>query len=267
MPYFKADGTPWYGYKGAIRSVVIGEGITTVGRCAFHSCRALVEVTLPSTLETIVEYAFYNCINLPEITIPASVTRIEIFSFRKCFKLTNMTFETAYGWSADGKAFSKAEMLSGAADYLVTGNYKNTWTRDVNAEDEIIDPNYVTGGMCGYNAKWTLTYIDEAKTKMKLTITGYGDMTAYRPAGAPWYEYLDSIVEIEVGEGITSIGKCAFYNLKMVRKVTLYEGLVSIGDYAFNTCRLLKEITVPTTVTYIGIDAFAKTGLAEIPTV
>ena len=178
-----------------------------------------------------------------------------------------MNFETAYGWSADGKAFTKAEMLSGAADYLVTGNYKNTWTRDVNAEDEIIDPNYVNGGMCGYNAKWTLTYIDEAKTQMKLTISGYGDMTAYRTAGAPWYQYLDSIVEIEVGEGITSIGKCAFYNLKFVRKVTLNEGLVTIGDYAFNSCYLLKEITIPTTVTTIAETAFQKTGLAEIPTV
>ena len=65
----------------------------------------------------------------------------------------------------------------------------------------------------------------------------------------------------------TEIGRCAFYGLKFVRKVTLHEGLVTIGDYAFNACRLLKEIEIPSTVTAIGLDAFAKTGLSEIPTV
>ena len=94
-------------------------------------------------------------------------------------------------------------------------------------------------------------------------------MVSFRTAGAPWYEYLDMIVEIEVCEGITSIGKCAFYNLKMVRTVTLHEGLVSIGEYAFNTCRLLKEINIPSTVKEIHETAFQKTGIPEdkMPTV
>ena len=75
------------------------------------------------------------------------------------------------------------------------------------------------------------------------------------------------IVEIEVSEGITAIGRCAFYNLRYVTKVTLYEGLTKIGDYAFNGCKKLTEIDIPETVDTIGTDAFGKTGLATIPTV
>ena len=47
---------------------------------------------------------FYNCIKLPDLTVPASITMSELFAFRKCYKLNEMIFETAYGWSADGKA-------------------------------------------------------------------------------------------------------------------------------------------------------------------
>ena len=267
MPRFNVNTTPWYGYRGAIRSVVITEGVTSVGRCSFHTCRAITGITLPESLQTIDEYAFYNCQYLTEATIPANVTRIEIFAFRKCFVLKNVTFAINYGWSAGSDKVSATEINGNAADMLTLVNYTKIWTRDVNAEEEIIDPNYVIGGACNTTTKWALTYIDDTKTKMKLTISGTGAMPKYDTGKTPWYGYLDNIVEIEVGEGITEIGRCAFYNLKFVRKVTLNEGLTTIGDYAFNTCRLLKEIEIPSTVTSIGLDAFAKTGLSEIPTV
>ena len=92
-------------------------------------------------------------------------------------------------------------------------------------------------------------------------------MPSYGTAGAPWYEYYGQIVEIEVTEGVTNVGRCAFYGLKFVTKVTLCEGITSIDAYAFNGCRLLKEIEIPESVAYIDGTAFGKTGLAEIPTV
>jgi hypothetical protein len=267
MPKFNVNTTPWYGYRGAIRSVVIEEGVTSVGRCSFHTCRAITNITLPNSLETIDEYAFYNCQYLTEATIPANVTRIEIFAFRKCFQLKNVTFTLNYGWSAGDVKVSATELNSNAADMLTLVNYTKIWTRDVNAEEEILDPNYVTGGACNTTIKWALTYVDDTKTKMKLTVSGTGAMPKFETAGTPWYGYLNDIVEIEVGEGITEIGRCAFYGLKFVTKVTLHEGLVTIGDYAFNTCLLLKTIEIPESVTFIAETAFKKTGLNPIPTV
>ena len=102
---------------------------------------------------------------------------------------------------------------------------------------------------------------------MKLTVSGKGNMPSFGTGAAPWIGYAAQIVEIEVTEGVTNIGRCAFYNLNKVTKVTLAEGIVSIDAYAFNGCKALKEITIPTTVTNIDSTAFGKTGLAEIPTV
>jgi len=234
--------------------------VTTIGRCAFYGYKSLCKVTLPDTLETIGAYAFYNCTALKEITVPENVTEIGIYAFRKCYKLKDMTFEIAYGWSAGDKKFSKSEMLSsGAADYLVISNYRNVWTRDINAEDEIIDPNYVDGGMCGTNVKWTLIKLENGM--MKLSISGNGKMTEFSTAGAPWYKYAENIVEVEITEGVTSVGRCAFFNLKKLEKVTLCDSITVIGDYAFNTCWKLKEIEIPAAVTKIGKDAFVKTGV------
>lgn len=267
MPAFNVNTTPWYGYKGAIGSVVIGDGVTTVGRCSFHSCRALRSVSLPESLETVVQYAFYNCTGLTELVIPKSVNKIGEFAFRKCFDLKTVAFGIGYGWNVGGQSLSATEIQYVSADYLTQLYYSKPWERDINAVPQEIDPNFVAGGACNTYTKWTLTYTDGTKTKMKLTVSGNGDMPIYGTGEAPWFGYAADIVEIEVGEGVTSIGRCAFYGLKFVRTVALNDGLTAIGDYAFNMCRLLKEIELPSTVRTIGKDAFAKTGLTVIPTV
>ena len=267
MPKFNVNTTPWYGYRGAIRSVVIEEGITSVGRCSFHTCRAITEITLAESIETVSEYAFYNCQFLTEATIPANVTRIEIFAFRKCYQLKSVEFAINYGWSAGDAKVSATELNSNAADMLTLVNYTKIWTRDVNAEEEVLDPNYVTGGACNAFTRWSLTYVDGTKTKMKLTVSGNGALPKFETAGAPWYGYLNDIVEIEVCEGVTEIGRCSFYGLKFVKTVTIADTVTSINDYAFSGCFLLKSIEIPASVTYIAETAFTKTGLTVIPTV
>ena len=176
------------------------------------------------------------------------------------FRLKDVTFAINYGWSAGDSKVSATELNGNAADMLTLVNYTKIWTRDINAEEEIIDPNYVIGGACNTTTKWSLTYVDETQTKMKLTISGNGAMPQYQTAGTPWYEYLNDIVEIEVSDGVTEIGRCAFYGLKFVRIATVAETVTAIGDYGFYMCRLMKEITIPEGVT-IGKDAFTKTGV------
>ncbi len=266
MPNYGVDDVPWAAYRSMIVRVEIGEGITSVGRCAFYGCSALTEVSLPSTVTKIGEYGFYGCKNLAELTIPAAVTEIDKYAFRRCDVLT-VNFEIGYGWSAGETAFSATEIENMGTGYLTLGYYKEIWTRDVNAQPEVIDPNFAYGGMCNTEVSWTLTYVDDTKTKMKLTVRGKGAMPEYGTGAAPWYQYLNDIVEIEVGEGITTIGRCAFYGLKFVKTVTIADTVTAINDYAFNGCFSLKSIEIPESVTHIGKDAFAKTGLAVIPTV
>jgi len=265
MPVFNYGEAPWAAIMDKITAVVIEEGVTSIGRTSFHSAANLTSVTLPEGLKRIDDYAFYGCTALKTVTIPASVTEIGAYAFRKS-GVDNAEFAISYGWSCGDSAFASAMVTSDGAAMLKSF-YKTKWVRDVKAEPDVIDPNYVDSGICGNGLKWTLTYIDPVKKTMKLTVSGTGKMTEFGTAGAPWYEYAWDIVEVEVESGVTSIGRCAFFFLRRLTKVTIADTVTVIGDYAFNTCWSLKEITLPEGVTKIGTDAFKKTGLAEIPTV
>ena len=118
--------------------------------------------------------AIHNA-GLVNVTIPANVTTIKGYAFRKSGVIL-MNFEINYGWSAGGGKISATELYNNAADILTLIYYTDIWTRDVNAPEESIDPNYVTGGACNTDTMWALTYIDDERVKMKLTISGFGVM-------------------------------------------------------------------------------------------
>lgn len=115
----------------------------------------------------------------------------------------------------------------------------------------------VSSGTCGANLKWEITYTND-ENSLTLSITGTGDMDNYRysspltPA-----EYIDKITSVEFPNGLTSIGKYAFYQCKKLENVTFEAGsqLKTIGDGAFRETGL-TSIEIPATVTEIGISAF-----------
>ncbi len=112
-------------------------------------------------------------------------------------------------------------------------------------------------GSCGDGVTWSLT--DGALTISK-TGEGTGAMADYGYRGAPWYESIESITSISIGEGVTSIGANAFAdcNNPSLTSVTIPSGVTSIGDGAFGPCSYLASVTIPSGVTSIGVDAFYR---------
>ena len=76
----EAHTVPWGEVRGDIRSVVIGEGITTVGNYAFQRCGRLTAVTLPSTLLSIGDGAFLHSYEIYEIDLPDALQSIGDFA-------------------------------------------------------------------------------------------------------------------------------------------------------------------------------------------
>lgn len=64
---------PWDSYRGSITSVVVGEGVTSIGQRAFDGCSKLETVTLPSSVTKIVDSGdilpFKGCTSLKEINV------------------------------------------------------------------------------------------------------------------------------------------------------------------------------------------------------
>lgn len=72
-------------------SIVIPDGVTEIGRCAFMNCKELTSVTIPDSVTIIGDNAFRNCTGLTSVNIPDSVTEIGPFAFEHCTGLTNIT--------------------------------------------------------------------------------------------------------------------------------------------------------------------------------
>ena len=56
-----------------ISQVVVPEGITRIGECAFKCCTELESVIVPEGVTRITYYTFKDCINLKTIKLPGSV--------------------------------------------------------------------------------------------------------------------------------------------------------------------------------------------------
>ena len=62
-------------------SLLVSEGVETIGSYAFSAIKKLTNVTLPSTLKTIGSYAFANDEALEEIELPEGLSSIEQYAF------------------------------------------------------------------------------------------------------------------------------------------------------------------------------------------
>ena len=109
----------------------------------------------------------------------------------------------------------------------------------------------------GDNIKWTFD-----KSTGTLRFSGKGDMNnilnGSRGERAPWYnsDYRDSITNIVIEEGITSVGSWAFISLVNVTTVTIPSTVTVIQPHAFQNCQGIKCMNLPNGLTAIGVDAF-----------
>ena len=136
MENYKEYGTDWTFYDENIATVVVEEGVTTIGancfrigeivvncgfanlksvtlpstlvqigESAFSHCMALESVAIPEGLLSIGERAFYNCEVLESITIPNSVTSIGVWAFWGCNSLSSVTCLNPIPPTLGGKSF------------------------------------------------------------------------------------------------------------------------------------------------------------------
>ena len=108
-----------------------------------------------------------------------------------------------------------------------------------------------SSGVCGEALTWTLD------GGGKLTISGTGAMSNWNNSSdVPWNSSKTSITAVVIEEGVTTIGKNAFNDVRYMTRVTIPGTVVSIGENAFANCFALTAINIPSGVKSIGASAF-----------
>ena len=70
--YSASNHAPWYDNRSSITSIIIENGVTSIGSFAFRSCSSLSAVTIPNSVTSIEDDAFYGCSKLTSITCEAT---------------------------------------------------------------------------------------------------------------------------------------------------------------------------------------------------
>ena len=281
----KNIGNSAFNYCTGLSTVTIPEGVETIGNSAFRQCTSLGAVTIPESVTRIGEYAFYSCSNLARVIISNGVTIIDNYAFQQCTSLTSVFIPVSVT-EVGQQAFSGCSNLASVtiltksltrfgssafdnnasgrkiyvfANYLSTlGTSQNSWKKYKDAGDITALP---TDGTHGDNIKYSLFDCDFDNTKETLVISGSGDMTE------DLYYNLDkgTITNAIIENGVTSIGKYAFYNCIHLASITIPASVTSIDRDAFKGCWSLVSLNIPASVTSIGQGAFIYcTGLTSV---
>ena len=246
-----------------LTSVTIPNSVTTIEQQAFSYCTGLTSVTIPNSVTTIGAYAFYNCTGLTSVTIPNSVTSIRTYAFYNCtgFKEIYSLAETPATIYSDTFNDYSATLYvpAGAKAAYQAANYWKNFTNIVEMTEEV--DSKIDLGACGEN----LNCVFDNATNT-LYITGTGKMTNYSSfTSVPWYDYLETITSVVIGDGVTSIGNNAFRGCTGLTSVTIPNSVTTIGNWTFYNCSGLTSVTIPNSVTSIGHSAFSGcSGLTSI---
>ncbi len=105
-------------------------------------------------------------------------------------------------------------------------------------------------GKCGKELSWSYSL-------GTLTISGKGDMNDYNDIDtAPWYHLRDEITKINLSEGLTSIGRLAFYDCTEIKAISIPNSVRTIDQNAFYRCEKLRFVDMSSSLVTIGNGAF-----------
>ena len=240
-----------------LNSVVMPERLIAIGEGSFSLCTQLQNVDIPSSVTSIGESAFDNCLLFTHIILPSGLNHIEAATFEHCKALKSITIPDqvdCIGRYAFNGCTDLFEIF-----YDGTGAQWNAI--------EVLDYNMpllnAARHYSGDNLTWTID------SDGLLTISGTGAMDEYSfPSDVPWHNIGSSIKSVVIEDGVTSIGRYAFYYCRNLTNITIPDSVKSIGDYAFFCCHNMNEVTIPGSVKSIGHSAFGcciSLRMASIP--
>ena len=200
---------PWNESRELIKSIVVGEGITSLGQLLFNKCTVAESVSLPSTLTKmsdtkVAKYGtFRECTSLKTVTMPANLEMIGPYCFLDCTALTTVILN---------------DKLTSIGTYAFNG---------CTALKSIKFPDSLTSiGLSSFEGCTDLTTVTYG---MGMTETGN---MAFRNA---------SVSKINFSSTITEISPWGFFGCNFV-KLEIPETVINIRGFA--NCTALQEVTV-----------------------
>ena len=253
-------------YESSLESIIIENGITEIKDRTFSFCSSLKNVNILSSVKLIGYCAFNACSNVISGKLGSIAWAVNEDEAKLLIKGTgDMPNFLAKGapWSASCSSVTAVEVEKGITSIGDFAFYECEKLEQVslpqtvksigvnsNVKGAVIRPDVNQIMSCGINCSAKL--VDDT-----LIIEGSGEMIDFfSPEYIPWKQFQKSIKEVEISEGILTIGEYAFSECTSLVSVHIPTSLKMISNFAFHGCSSLASITVPDEVTTIGNSAF-----------
>lgn len=193
--YPNSPYSPWYAYRASIKTVVIEEGVTSIGDFAFADfflpCyAALTQVSIPSSVTRIGRDAFSNCRALASVTIPAGVTSIGFYAFQNT-AITSVTIPAGITRIENG-VFSNCSNL---ASITFLGNITSIGSIAFN-----------NTGFTSFTIPGSVTSIEQYTFQNCIKLTSVTIPNSVTSIGADAFRYCTALTTVTIGNGITYWG-------------------------------------------------------------
>ncbi|MDR2118134.1 MAG: leucine-rich repeat domain-containing protein [Tannerellaceae bacterium] len=248
-------GRPWDHLREEMRTVIVGQGMTTISSFAFHSYLRITAIVLPDSLTCIEEYAFANCRSLASLSLPPGLTRIGSHAFSACFALESLALPE--GLKRTGQfAFSHCRGLTSLAFPRSLRRIEEGAFYGCTALESVCIPRGVTRienrafAQCSRLREATVeegsrSYMSEDGVLFRYD----GSRLTLYPAGRQESHY-------RVPDGVECIERGAFASCEALASLSLPQSLTEIDEMAFEDCRHLASILLPSGVEQVGVHAF-----------
>ena len=191
-------------YKSSVKTVIIENGVTSIGADAFYGCENLTSVTIPNSVTSIGTDAFDDCTSLTSVTIPNSVISIGGGAFSWCTSLTSVTIPNSVT-SIGRSAFEDCTSLT-----------------SVTIPDSVTSIGY----MVFYGCTSLINII------IPDSVTSIGNYA---------FGHCRSLINIIIPDSVTSIGDYAFYDCRSLKNITMPNSVTNIGNCPFSGCYFTSE--------------------------
>lgn len=222
-----------------------GVSVTKIGSGAFQNCKNITSIDIPVGVTEIKSFAFSGCIELTSITIPDGVTSIGNSAFKKCESLTKVSIPSGVV-NIGHSAFAQCENLK---HVVIPNSVTKLYTPDNNYGvgklfdgcEKLVYNEYENGLYIGGEENPYLIFVKAKSTNVtKCTINLN---TRFIEAHA--FEGCSALTELEIPNGIVSIGDYAFYDCSGVGELVIPTSVQHMGCGLFTGCTWLQRLSIP----------------------
>ncbi len=240
MENYKSADAPWS--EKNFSSVIISEGITSVGENSFFGCQYLSSVSIPNSISSIGDMAFYGCTALAEIKFEGNLTSIgnEAFAHSglKSVSLPDISQNVGTGLFSDCSSLQNAYIsnLNSIPDY--------TFMNCEALVNVVTSENLISIGKMSFHGCSSLASFNFTKQITTVSQNAFSLCT--------------NLLTVSLPDSLTKLGQFAFYGCTNLSKITIGNGLNSIEKGTFESCSSLSDIELGLNLTTIGERAFTN---------